>query len=584
MTDEIEATTLAIEEGKTTLIEYDNAIRQIKWDTFDLLQEQISNVTKEADFLIELMSGDKLYDDNGQFTDQGMATMGLHGQNYNTHMYQADQYAAEIANVDKLLAKDPGDQELLARRQELVEAQQESILAAKDEREAIRDMVKEGIELELDALQERIDKYEESLDAAKDLYDYQKKVKEQTSEIADLEKQMAAYAGDTSEEARAKIQELKVSLEDAKEELKETEYDKYISDQKQLLDDLYTEYETVLNSRLDNIDALLADMIDKVNTNASAISTTITTEATNVGYDLSAEMQNIWSNGDGSIKNVITMYSTNFANKLTTVNDALNGIKAFVAKIAGVSNKGTTGGNTGSGTSNKNSGAANNSNQNKNQNNNNKNQNNNNKTISTGGKIKASGAKIYDYKGDKYGETQFYKNDPIYKVLAIDGNWIKARYHKLTSGVSGWFKKGDVKAYAKGAKYIDELQAAWTQENGREFIVRPSDGAILTPLAKGDSVLDANASNNIWDMANNPSEFIKNNLDLGIGSVPNNINVQNNYVQNLDNVVFNMPNVHNYSEMLSAMQKDKNFEKLILSMSVDRIAGRSSLAKNKAIR
>jgi hypothetical protein len=32
------------------------------------------------------------------------------------------------------------------------------------------------------------------------------------------------------------------------------------------------------------------------------------------------------------------------------------------------------------------------------------------------------------------------------------------------------------------------------------------------------------------------------------------------------------------------MQKDKNFERLILSMSVDRLAGKSSLAKGKAIR
>jgi hypothetical protein len=32
------------------------------------------------------------------------------------------------------------------------------------------------------------------------------------------------------------------------------------------------------------------------------------------------------------------------------------------------------------------------------------------------------------------------------------------------------------------------------------------------------------------------------------------------------------------------MAKDKDFEKLILSMSVDRLAGKSSLAKNKSIR
>lgn len=356
------------------------------------------------------------------------------------------------------------------------------------------------------------------------------------------------------------------------------EYERYIEGQKQLLDDLYTEYETVLNTRLDNIDQLMLDMIDTANANADTINTTISEEADAVGYDLSESMANIWNTGDGNIKTVLTTYGENFSGKLTTVNSTLNGIKAFVAKMVDASDTESGKDNTSKKTTSAKKTEA------PKKTTPTKKTNTPKKAIKTGGKIKASGAKIYDYKGDKTGESQYYKKDPIYKVLAVDGSWIKARYHKLKSGVTGWFKKGDVKAYAKGAKYIDELQSAWTQENGREFIVRPSDGAILTPLARGDSVLNANASSNIWDMANNPSEFIKNNLDLGVGSVPNNINSQSNCVQNFDNIVFNMPNVKNYDEMLSAMQKDKNFEKLVLSMSIDRIAGRSSLGKNKAIR
>ena len=85
-------------------------------------------------------------------------------------------------------------------------------------------------------------------------------------------------------------------------------------------------------------------------------------------------------------------------------------------------------------------------------------------------------------------------------------------------------------------------------------------------------------------MANSPSEFIRDNLNLGSANVPNNSNVQNNYTQNLDKVVFNLPNVQNYNELISEMQKDKNFEKLILSMTIDRLAGKTSLAKNKIIR
>ena len=190
MVNQIDEVTLSIEQANTTVLELNKSIREVDWQVFDLLQERISYITTEADFLINLMENDKLYDDKGQLTNEGKSTMGLHGVNYNVYMAQADKYAQEIAKIDKDLAKDPYNQDLAQRRQELLELQQEMILAAEDEKEAIRDMVKEGIELELDALQELIDKYTDALDRQKDLYDYQKKVAEQTKEIASIEKQI----------------------------------------------------------------------------------------------------------------------------------------------------------------------------------------------------------------------------------------------------------------------------------------------------------------------------------------------------------------------------------------------------------
>ena len=168
MCNEIDSVTLAIEEGKLALLEYDNAIREIEWSIFDMLQDQISQVTDEANFLIDLMSNDKLYDDKGQLTDSGMATMGMHGMNYNTYMHQADLYAEKILEIEKELAEDPYDTALIERKQELIGLQQDSILAAEDSKNAIVDMVKNGIELELDALNELINANKEALDSQKD--------------------------------------------------------------------------------------------------------------------------------------------------------------------------------------------------------------------------------------------------------------------------------------------------------------------------------------------------------------------------------------------------------------------------------
>lgn len=171
MCAEIDAVTQSIEEGTTAIIEYNNAIRDIEWQQFDLIQERISDITAESEFLIELMSNKKLFDDNGKFTEQGTATVGLHALNYNTAMYQADDYGAQIAEMDRQIASgklDGNSKEVIDRRRELVELQRESILAAEGEKDAIRDLVEEGINLELDALQEKIDLHNKELDSMKD--------------------------------------------------------------------------------------------------------------------------------------------------------------------------------------------------------------------------------------------------------------------------------------------------------------------------------------------------------------------------------------------------------------------------------
>lgn len=170
MQQEINDVNEAIQSANTNIIEYGNSIRNIKWDVFDKLQDKISGITDESDFLIDLMSNDKLFDDKGNITEQGKASMGLHGVNYNTYMSQADQYRKEMEAIQAEIAKDPYNQELIDRRKELLELQQESIIAAENEKEAIKDLVKEGIDKQLESLQDLIDKQSEMLDSQKDYY------------------------------------------------------------------------------------------------------------------------------------------------------------------------------------------------------------------------------------------------------------------------------------------------------------------------------------------------------------------------------------------------------------------------------
>jgi len=323
----------AIQESTLDLVKYGNTIQKLHWEYFDYLQDKISGVADETEYLIDLLSYSDLFDDNGAFNDKGTAVAGLHAQNYGIYMAQADQYAKEIKSLDAELANDPNNQTLIERRQKLLELQQKSIKSAEEEKESIVDLVEDGISAQVKAMRDLIDTYKDSLDSAKDLYDYQKKVSKQTKNIAEIEKQLSAYQNNTSEETRATVQKLKEDLESAREDLQDTEYNQYINDQKKMLDNLYSEYEETLNSRLDDIDGLIRDMIDYANANSGSISDTILAATGNVGYTLSDTVRKIWSREDMSLDGVVTHYGDDFGNKLTSTNAVLGGIYAAVSAM-----------------------------------------------------------------------------------------------------------------------------------------------------------------------------------------------------------------------------------------------------------
>lgn len=557
----------SIDEANVSLLEYSKTMREIEWGYFEYIQDRISQITQESDFLIDLMGNDKLYKDNGQFNDNGMATTGLHAQNYNVYMAQADMYAKKIKDINKDIAKDPYNTDLIKQKEEWVKLQQDSIKAAEDEKKAIVDLVEEGINIELDALKELVDTYKDSLDSAKDLYDYQKKIEDKTKNIASLQKQLSAYENDTSEETKAKLQQIRVELAEAQEDLEETEYEKYISDQKKLLDDMYTEYETILNMRLDNIDALITDMIEMVNNNADTISTAISDMSEDVGYALSDSMKEIWN---GDISTIVTNYGDNFTNQLTTVNQALSSIQANVAAMANASNKEAS--KTISSTSKETKPTKTSSSSKANTNSKNTSTSSNNtsksKAVTVGGKINAAGAKIYDYAGDKTGEKQYYSKDPKYTVLKVQGDWVQVRHHTLKSGVSGWFKKGDIKAYKTGGlvDYTGLAQLDGTP-NKPELVLNANDTKNF--LALTEALRNISAQSPISKDFGYPDNFaeIRKISDISdkIMSARNITDTQGVTFGDI-NIEIPIEHVESYNDFVQHMQKDKKLENMFIDI------------------
>lgn len=574
----------SIQDAELSLLQYQKTMRELDWEYFDYMEDRISNITDEADFLIDLMANGKLFDDKGQMTDTGMATMGLHGQNYNVDMAQADQYAKAIKELNAEIAKDPYNTDLIERRQELLELQRKSILAAEDEKQAMIDLVKDGIEAQLDSLKDLIDAYTDSLDSAKDLYDYQKKVKEQSDEIASLQKQLSAYAGDNSEETKATIQKIQVDLSKAMEELQETEYDRYITDQKKLLDDLYNEYELSLNARLDNVDAFLSDMIDSINANSSSISDTIQQECANVGYTLSETMNSIWTN-DGGAFTVISKYGDQFLTQNTSTLNAILGIKAYTdaliakadaeAKAKAEATKKQTEASKPASQPSKPS----------------------NNTPSTPSKPARTDKDYYGVAlaiwNGNYGWGTGNTRVSRLQAKGFDANRVQSIVNQM--GREGYVRSGawvgryqgirdlspyHYNKYAVGLKNAPKAENAWVNELGSESIVKPSENAIVTHIAKGDSVLTADATRNIWDMASDPSDFISKNLFSNgiLSGIEPYVNVDNSKIEKVE---FILPNVQNYEDIMNRAKKDRKFEGMIQAMTVRRLTGGSALAHYK---
>lgn len=588
------------QELNTQLAEANNNMRQVDWDRFDYIQERISDISSEADFMIDLMAQrkDELYQDRGhtdkvenanvagKFTDKGMAVTGMHGQNYNTYMAQANQYAEEIKKLNAEIAKDPNNTKLIDRRKELLEAQRDNIKSAEDEKQAMADLIEDGINRQIDALGTLIDEYEDSIDSAKDLYDYQKKVKDQTEEISKIQKQLNAYSGDDSEESKANIQKLKEDLKDAQEDLQDTQYDRYISEQKKLLSDLSDNYKETLNARLDNIDALVADMITKSNENKESINQTLQTEADKVGYTISDEMSKIWGYA-GDILG--TTDDKGIMGKITGVKTVLDAINAKVQSMQTNSDKQSTQINEGAKTdtalpAKKEAPAQNNNKQPA------KNQpaKNNNGKKHGNGKVEvgdhvtfANGSYTADSSGGgASGSSNRGKKVYITKIQ----KGAKKPYHistgkKFGSGDLGWVTKSQLKGYKTGGlvDYTGLAQLDGTPskpelvlnsvdtENFLKLRDALRDGFDFTPNMNTpmftNTAFDGIASQ-IGRIASVSSK------ETTIGNVTNQVTIQIDHVEN-------------YEDFMNQMTKDDKFEKFIQSMTTDRLAGGSKLAKNK---
>lgn len=555
--EEILQTTIDIQKFK-------NEIRQIEWDRFDYMQEQIGTLNDEFEFLIKLIeNSEDLIDDYGNFTDYGWTSISLYQKQFETYAKLVSNYRKEIADLDADFASDPLNKDYIERRQQLLETEREYILSQQEAKNAIIDLIRDAYDQQLEKLQEIIDKKKESLQAEKDLYDYQKKVRDQTKDIADIQKQLSAYANDDSEEAKKTIQELKVDLKDAMSNLQDSEYDKYVSDQEQMLDRLYTDYEDWIDMRMDDTDALIEDILAQLDEKGAVVEECLTEIAGTWNYDrliesvesIEARVTAMFERADANAQEKSQeVWDNTITQPLDTIYNGET-IQSIADKAGGSSSSGSSS-SIGS-------------------------------SSATSPGSSSSGPPDDDwYKYNHSSPSIFspqYKNSngDDYSTYGIG----TAEYEKLvlTAASNGYNladdkdKFGDTEWYQAAEEILKKNQSSYSTGGplGKAIKASGEDGIffgrlgeeIVTPdeLDKLSDIFEqVDLMKNIRGKYNFPASMVQNSTTMGDVKLE-----------------ITLPNVQNYEDFRRQLVRDPNFEKATLTMVNNAVVGKNSLAKLK---
>lgn len=583
----------SIVESNKSIQEFYNNMRQADWDLFDLVQDKITGIADEIEFVQSLLDDrDNLTDGhlNRGLTNEGLAQLGNYASKYNIYMSQAEKYASEIKKIEADIAKDPANKDLIDRKEELIKAQRDVILSANDEKKSMIDLARDGYDAMLEVLQELIDKRKEYLDNEKSIYEYQNTISEKTENLASLRKQLSVFENDNSEESLKKVQQLQSDIKDAEKDLKDTEYDKYIEDQEKMLDDLYQEYSDKIDEKFEQTEILIQELIGVVNDNQGAISEVINTATSDVGYTISDQMKTIWSDAG----TVISGFSGKFDTYATTVQSAINSIQITIDKMLQIAqaeaNKniatanntsGVTSGSTSHGSTAPKPQATPKANT-----------NNNSSTAqapkaspNVGTRVNATGNWYYDSYGTApTGNVNRFKPDYFEIDKVANGRaypyHIQAIIRGKRAGGNGWVKGNQI-GYKNGLKEATYDHLAWTQEDGAE-IIRRSDGSILTPITRGTTVFTREMTDNLWNIAKqNPEKFYQNAMPTMNTFATTNrggdVTVSIGDIK-LDGI----QNPDQFAQALIGVVKDySKVQKVLQAATVDLVAGKSIKGLNR---
>ncbi len=580
MYDSLQNVNDQIVEMKSSMADLNDQLRQMDWDNFDYVQDAVSRLRTENEFLIDtleteqqlfekvqLMNTDIMVS-NGNWTDAAMAIQALHVGNMKTLEKQNEEVAESIKKVNAELANDPSNKKLLERRNDLIDQQQDIIKGITEEKQAIKSLVQEGYETFLDYLQKSIDKRKQILEAEKNLYDYERNIADQTKAIGDFQKQLVALGGDDSEENRARMQQLRDDLTKAEKDLQETEYERWLSDQEEMMDTMYESFENLINQRLDNIDALIDRAIQQTVDNANNIAQTIQNQADEFIYELDntsfgvnfdariSDAVTAVNSVENAVNNMINAANINAQNELAQLQALAQTVATSAvqkaSQIPQANPSGNAGGSGGSGNGGSGGGTPPSTvptSETTDSYNKQKNTENSRQIRELQEQLAAYKQQAENWQNQANRYTPTSPNRIEYQALAD-------KYSKLAEKTMEDIRK--LSGFAKGGTI------------GKAIKSTGEDGIILA--RSGEEVLSL-------ERVKQMQGLFKMMQPLTALSSKNISNIGGNTTVNGMNVSFALPNVTSYEDFVQKAKKDPTFEKMVQTMTIANAMGKSKLSK-----
>lgn len=303
----------SIIEAKKAINENSSSIRELKNSIDEKIGEFLNSSSDELDFISGLLYGEETDTDKGILTDAGNLRAITDGLKIAFGESGVNEFGKQLSTLEKLYSSnasmkqwedagfagyfnDDGTLNTKAVEDKIKslrsEVQSYINMQINGEKELI-ELGKQKYEAQKSYLQDIINAKKDMLNIEKDIFSYERDITDKTKSVANLQKQLNSIRNDDSEEGRARLSKLQVSLDEAQRNLQDSEYERYISDQQNMLDNLMTEYEDLLTNLTKDTDKILLDMYDYIKKNEGGLGDLLIQSSEKYGYATSQDLIDI---------------------------------------------------------------------------------------------------------------------------------------------------------------------------------------------------------------------------------------------------------------------------------------------------